>query len=119
MLFGASRNGQKLCFRSTDRAGNAGFGASAVVDPAPVVVSRTGTVQNSFSSTDNHHPPPSTTWHYVWIAETSVCDASAGFGSSTSYTEGADVPFSRARVGVVAWGGTHPPCRTVVPAGVP
>ena len=91
IVYYASNNGQRICFRSTDAAGNHGYGASDVINvdvTPPTVTVRRGSADDSFQANDNDSGP--TTWVYVLITNT-TCDSTTDFNNPTSYTEGSDV----------------------------
>ena len=91
IVYYASNNGQRICFRSTDAAGNHGYGASDVINvdvTPPTVTVRRGSADDSFQANDNDNGP--TTWVYVLITNT-TCDSTTDFNNPTSYTEGSDV----------------------------
>ena len=93
-----ANEGRRLCFRSADTSGNVGYGRSMVIDlSAPAVTVAAGVGADTLKATDDD--TGTTTWQYVWTAAGAACGSSTGFGSATTYTEGADVVLTTANEG--------------------
>ena len=94
-------NGRRVCFASTDEAGNTGYGLSEIIDgidsTGPNITVRNPSdayeAQKTVSATDD--VDDTTVWAYkVLTALIEVCEASQmTSGTTTSYTEGIDIPF--------------------------
>ncbi|MDE0243711.1 MAG: hypothetical protein OYG31_03320, partial [Candidatus Kaiserbacteria bacterium] len=92
-------NGSKICFRSTDQAGNIGYGISVLIGgidtTAPTITitnPNTNPAQSKVVSAADGDST-TTTWHSAKVSDAN-CDATDFTGSPTGYTEGGDITLS-------------------------
>ena len=100
MRFSSSRNGERLCLRSTDARSNHGYGRSPLVsydsgDSPPSITVTAGVTPNTFVATDNK--TGSTLWAYRWITGGTLCDSTLDFAVPNNYAERTAIRYGSAR----------------------
>ena len=94
-------NGHKVCFSSTDKAGNVLYAASMVmrgidVSAPSITVTMTGTSEKVIRARDTD-TSGSTTWQYRVIKGNAACARETMEGKARAYREGSGLVFRRAQ----------------------